>query len=98
MAGKRYGAHVKSIARSSRDFNRHIFRRQAVPVAQLDRALASGAKGCRFESCRGYFLAPQAVASLLVPQRSDRIDLGGPTCRIDRGERRDQDCEDYHGQ
>ncbi len=25
-----------------------------VPVAQLDRALASGARGCRFESCRGY--------------------------------------------
>ena len=24
-----------------------------VPVAQLDRALASGAKGYRFESCRG---------------------------------------------
>ena len=24
-----------------------------VPVAQLDRALASGAKGCRFESCLG---------------------------------------------
>src|SRR5262249_8510538 len=25
-----------------------------VPVAQLDRALASGAKGCRFKSCRAY--------------------------------------------
>jgi hypothetical protein len=25
-----------------------------VPVAQLDRASASGAEGCRFESCRGY--------------------------------------------
>jgi hypothetical protein len=24
-----------------------------VPVAQLDRALASGAKGYRFDSCRG---------------------------------------------
>jgi hypothetical protein len=26
-----------------------------VPVAQLDRASASGAEGYRFESCRGYF-------------------------------------------
>src|SRR5579871_1419723 len=25
-----------------------------VSVAQLDRASASGAEGCRFESCRGY--------------------------------------------
>jgi hypothetical protein len=25
-----------------------------VPVAQLDRALASGARGCAFESHRGY--------------------------------------------
>ena len=25
-----------------------------MPVAQLDRALASGAKGCRFKSCRAY--------------------------------------------
>ena len=28
-----------------------------VPVAQLDRASASGAEGYRFEPCRGYFLA-----------------------------------------
>lgn len=27
-----------------------------VPVAQLDRASASGAEGYRFEPCRGYFL------------------------------------------
>ena len=27
-----------------------------VPVAQLDRASASGAEGYRFESCRGYSL------------------------------------------
>jgi hypothetical protein len=27
-----------------------------VPVAQLDRALASGAKGRRFESCRAHHL------------------------------------------
>jgi hypothetical protein len=26
-----------------------------VPVAQLDRALASGARGCAFESHRGYY-------------------------------------------
>src|SRR6266849_5936276 len=26
-----------------------------VPVAQLDRASASGAEGYRFDSCRGYF-------------------------------------------
>src|SRR5262249_20745197 len=30
-------------------------RRDRVPVAQLDRALASGARGCRFKSCRAYF-------------------------------------------
>ena len=29
-----------------------------VPVAQLDRALASGAEGCRFKSCRAYFRKP----------------------------------------
>jgi hypothetical protein len=29
---------------------------KSVPVAQLDRALASGAKGCGFESRRGRFL------------------------------------------
>ena len=28
-----------------------------VPVAQLDRSLASEARGCRFESCRGYLLS-----------------------------------------
>ena len=27
----------------------------SVPVAQLDRASASGAEGYRFEPCRGYF-------------------------------------------
>ena len=29
---------------------------QRVPVAQLDRASASGAEGYRFESCRGYLM------------------------------------------
>ena len=28
-----------------------------VPVAQLDRALASGARGCAFESHRGYLIS-----------------------------------------
>src|SRR5438132_10776171 len=36
-----------------------------VPVAQLDRASASGAEGYRFDSCRGYWSIPQAVASRL---------------------------------
>src|SRR5689334_13616896 len=35
---------------------------QNVPVAQLDRASASGAEGYRFESCRGYFSLPVAIA------------------------------------
>ena len=33
-----------------------------VPVAQLDRASASGAEGCRFEPCRGYFLGQRQRA------------------------------------
>ena len=32
----------------------HYNYKALVPVAQLDRALASGAKGCAFESHRGY--------------------------------------------
>src|SRR5277367_6832560 len=40
-----------------------------VPVAQLDRALASGAKGCRFESCREYSLQIPPNAGLSVPAR-----------------------------
>jgi hypothetical protein len=31
--------------------------KSCVPVAQLDRASASGAEGYRFEPCRGYSLA-----------------------------------------
>ena len=34
------------------------FRIFCAPVAQLDRALASGAKGRRFESCRACHLSP----------------------------------------
>ena len=34
-----------------------------VPVAQLDRALASGAEGCRFESCRGYYVLAENPVS-----------------------------------
>src|SRR5260370_34646407 len=42
-----------------------------VPVAQLDRASASGAEGYRFDSCRGYSssshpLAPMSTTSSLV--------------------------------
>lgn len=32
-------------------------------VAQLDRALASGAKGHRFESCRVHFFTPAMIQS-----------------------------------
>src|SRR5687767_10669681 len=32
------------------------------PVAQLDRASASGAEGCRFEPCRARFLFPRGFA------------------------------------
>ena len=38
------------------DFNRQSKILGTVPVAQLDRALASGARGCAFESHRGYWL------------------------------------------
>ena len=34
--------------------NCHFRNYDYVPVAQLDRASASGAEGCRFDSCRGY--------------------------------------------
>ena len=36
--------------------NKAVVRAVFVPVAQLDRVLASEAKGCAFESRRGYFL------------------------------------------
>ena len=38
------------------------------PIAQLDRALASGAKGCRFESCWAHHLC----AAFLVALKLDK--------------------------
>ena len=38
-----------------------------VPVAQLDRALASGARGCAFESHRGYSNAIREFSGLIAP-------------------------------
>ncbi len=35
----------------------------SAPVAQLDRALASGAKGRRFESCRARHFSPRVPAA-----------------------------------
>lgn len=35
-----------------------------VLVAQLDRALVSGAKGQRFESSRGHYFSPENASSL----------------------------------
>src|SRR5262249_37855795 len=35
-----------------------------VPVVQLDRASASGAEGCRFESCRGYLCLSPALPAI----------------------------------
>jgi hypothetical protein len=56
-----------------------------VPVAQLDRASASGAEGYRFDSCRGYWRNVRAVQrfsrhrDVRVLERYDdkRRDLGG---------------------
>src|SRR5437870_2883949 len=45
------------------------------PVAQLDRALASGARGRKFESCRAY---PFYLTSDLTCLRSSHIE---PVCR-----------------
>lgn len=38
-------------------YGQSIFERLYAPVAQLDRALACGARGRKFESCRVYQLA-----------------------------------------
>jgi hypothetical protein len=46
-------------------------RPEEVPVAQLDRASASGAEGYRFDSCRGYF----------NPQKHRENEAFGPTQR-----------------
>ena len=37
-----------------------------VPVAQLDRAFACGAKGRRFESCRAYQIRRRLQRSLIL--------------------------------
>ncbi len=51
------------------------------PVAQLDRALASGARGCRFESCRACLAASLRPCSAGHPvprslQDGERIEEG----------------------
>src|SRR5215211_548060 len=45
-----------------RELRRH-YRRPNAPVAQLDRALASGAKGRRFESCRAHHFSLAGLSS-----------------------------------
>ena len=40
----------------TKSLNRVYFRVSRAPVAQLDRALASGAKGCGFDPRRAHFL------------------------------------------
>ena len=43
------------------NWHRCMMKASRAPVAQLDRALASGARGRRFESCRAYHRLPQAT-------------------------------------
>ena len=45
--------------------------RQCAPVAQLDRALASGAKGCRFDPYRArqHFLNHSEIAKSVLPSQ-----------------------------
>ena len=53
------------------NWHRCMMKANRAPVAQLDRALASGARGRRFESCRAYHRLPQATwPPSAVPFRS----------------------------
>ena len=47
-------ARIGTLVTSDREDSGYDWDEQSAPVAQLDRALASGARGRRFESCRAY--------------------------------------------
>jgi hypothetical protein len=60
---------------------------QHVPVAQLDRASASGAEGYRFNSCRAYYpllssVLPECLQSLAVPGVPANPHSGAQACTI----------------
>ena len=62
-----------------RDYNAERIRR--VPVAQLDRASASGAEGYRFDSCRGYSVSLASPVKSHISSTLPEVGWPRSSCR-----------------